>query len=456
MSREKLPPLSLEPDQRMAVEKIISEDTMSALNASLMGSGKTLMAIEAVKGSDAKTVLIIGPLNTYWGWFDTIQRQTEYAANIVRVDSSKDGRKAMLDLQAGVEGWYFVGREYFRSKDWSKIKPDYVLVDEVHFAQNRNSRSHKALMKLKSKRKLAMSGTPFGNKFEGAWAITRWLWPDKIPASYWKWVYQWCNLGYSPFTKHEVLGELEPGKFADWLPCYVRIEPNHNLEVVEETRFVDLVPAQRKIYNKFQKDLVVWLQENPLVADVPIAARVRLRQMTLAVPSVDDEDGSIYFAEDAVSTKWSALADIIDDNPDEPMLILTDSQKYAKIVTDRINKKLGKFLAFEWSGQANQKQREAAKRLFLSGEMKYIVAVIPAIAEGVDGLQNVCSTVVWLSHSDNNLMNQQVLDRIRRRGQQGIVRVYDIIARDTFDEGQLDTLLVRQLQMNATLRNKED
>lgn len=455
MTRPKLPKLTLDPEQKMAVEKITSGDTTSALNASLMGSGKTLMAIEAVAATDAKTILIIGPLNTYWGWYDTIQRQMDYTQSVRRIDSSKQGSAAMKDMIGKVPGWYFIGREYFRSKDWTNIKPDYVLVDEVHFAQNRNSRSFKALMKLKSKYKLAMSGTPFGNKFEGAWAVTRWLWPDKVPASFWKWVYKWCNLGYSPFTKHEILGELEPGEYIKWLPCYVRIEPNHNIEVIEETIYVDLLPAQRKLYGKFQKDLVVWLQDNPLVAEVPIAARVRLRQMTLAVPSIDD-DGGIYFEDGAKSTKWNALSDLIDDNEDTPMFILTDSQKYAKIVTDRLNEKFGMFVAFEWSGQANQKQREAAKRLFEAGELQFIVAVIPAIAEGVDGLQNVCSTIVWLSHSDNNLLNQQVVDRIRRRGQSEVVRIYDIIARDTYDEGQLDALLLKQLQMNATLRKEGD
>jgi len=108
--------------------------------------------------------------------------------------------------------------------------------------------------------------------------------------------------------------------------------------------------------------------------------------------------------------------------------------------------------AFEWSGQANQKQREEAKQKFLQGKIKYIVAVIPAIAEGVDGLQDVCSTIVWLSHSDSNLMNQQVVDRIRRRGQQQAVKIYDIVARDTYDEGQLSSLVQRQLAMNSSLR----
>jgi SNF2 family DNA or RNA helicase len=61
---------------------------------------------------------------------------------------------------------------------------------------------------------------------------------------------------------------------------------------------------------------------------------------------------------------------------------------------------------------------------------------------------------VWLSHSDSNILNQQVLDRVRRRGQEKVVNVYDIVARDTFDEGQLDVLLQRELDLRASL--KED
>lgn len=189
-----------------------------------------------------------------------------------------------------------------------------------------------------------------------------------------------------------------------------------------------------------------------MIAEVPIAMRTRLRQITLAVPSISD-DGEIYFEDNAVSTKYKALLEIIEDHPTDPILILTDSQKYAKIVVNRLN--ATSTVAFEWSGQANQTQRENAKQKFLNGELKYIVAVIPAIAEGVDGLQNVCSTVVWLSHSDSNVLNQQVVDRIRRRGQEEVVKIYDIIARDTYDEGQVSSLVETQLQMNASLRKEK-
>jgi superfamily II DNA or RNA helicase len=260
-------------------------------------------------------------------------------------------------------------------------------------------------------------------------------------------------MGYSPFTKHEIVGEKDAGRFVSALPSYVRLYPDKEIDVVEEIRYVDLAPSQRKIYDKFEKDLVVWLKDNPLVAEVPVAARIRLRQITLATPVINAE-GNVDFDDESVSTKYKALMEIIEDNPDEPMLLLTDSQKYARLVARRLNKKSE--IAFEWSGKANQKQREEAKQKFLNGEIKYIVAVIPAIAEGVDGLQDVCSTVVWLSHSDSNVLNQQVLDRIRRRGQQKLVKVYDILARDTYDEGQLSNLVEKQLNMNRTLKKEKN
>lgn len=449
--RAKLPKLIPTPEQQVAIDKTVAEKSKAVLNASTMGAGKSVMGVESALGINAQTVLVIGPLNTYWGWYDTLQRQTGYdeAMTITQINSSTKGKQALADLKADKSGWYFIGREYSRTIDWTGFTPDMVIVDEAHFIQNRNSKSFKSLMKLKAGFKLSMSGTPFGNRFEGAWAVTRWLWPSVIPKSFWAWAFEWCNLGYSPFSKYEITGELIPGKFVQALPCYIRLEPEHNITMVEEVRYVDLLPAQRKIYDKFQKDAVVWLDENPMIAELPIVVRARLRQIALAVPSLTAED-EVVFADDAKSTKFQALKEIIDDNPNDSMLVLTDSQKYARLVVSRLGAD-----AFEWSGKANQTQREEAKQKFLKKQIKYIVAVIPAIAEGVDGLQDVCSTVVWLSHSDSNILNEQVLARINRRGQKETVKVYDIIARDTEDDPQADTLLKRKIQMRESLKKEK-
>ena len=176
-----------------------------------------------------------------------------------------------------------------RSKTWAK-SPDLVLFDEVHRAQNRNSKTHKTLKQVTGGFKLAMSGTPTGNKFEGAWAVTRWLWPDEITNSFHIWVTRWCSTEYDHFApgNRKVVGEKEPGAFFNWLPCYVRIESELDVSLDEEIRYVELSAVQRKAYDQLEKSMITWVEGNPLVVEFPITLRARLRQASLGMFSVDE------------------------------------------------------------------------------------------------------------------------------------------------------------------------
>jgi superfamily II DNA or RNA helicase len=203
-----------------------------------------------------------------------------------------------------------------------------------------------------------------------------------------------------------------------------------------------------------EKDLFVWLGENPLVAEVPVATRTRLRQITLGTPTVSDT-GEVYFAEDCKSTKIDELFSIIGDHPDgEPMLLLTHSQKFASVVVARLRK--AGHTAFEWSGQATQADRDVALEQFIAGDIQFIVGVIAAIGEGTDGLQERCSVMVWLSKDDNRMLNEQAMGRLDRQGQKRAVISYEIIAEDTYDSGQLSNLVLKQIEMNKSLRAKEE
>mgnify|MGYP001678609345 FL=1 len=64
---------------------------------------------------------------------------------------------------------------------------------------------------------------------------------------------------------------------------------------------------------------------------------------------------------------------------------------------------------------------------------RVLCAVIPAIAEGVDGLQKVCHTEVWLSWDNSVIMNQQAIGRLHRKGQTRRVQRYVLEAPDTVD-----------------------
>jgi superfamily II helicase len=161
----------------------------------------------------------------------------------------------------------------------------------------------------------------------------------------------------------------------------------------------------------------------------------------------------VYFDEDMHSTKYDTLKEIIVASPGEPMLILTDSQKYAQVVTHKLRQ--DGYDALEWSGRIPQGMREDIKTAFVAGRLDYIVATIASIGEGVDGLQHRSRMMVWLSRSDNNMLNQQAFRRLYRRGQERTVVSIDIEAKDTYDTGVLSSLVQQQIRNNEILRSNK-
>ena len=461
----KLEPLKPYPYQELDIKKLI-ENNGTGIVATQVGGGKTLIAIEVAKRMKTTTNFVIAPKGTHKrAWEQTILRQIP-EATVRYINSTKEGKQSFVDLEKGKAGWYIISPEFFRKFHWVGITPELAVFDEIHRASNRKSTTSKMLHTLKAKRRIGMSGTIAGNKVEGFWSIIRWIYPEVAGRSFWNWVDAYCETKMDHFAGKVVSGEVYPGAIVSKIPCYIRHLKRENCcefhpkgidselpAIQTEVRTVELSPEQKRIYKKLEKDLFVWLGENPLAVQVPVATRIRLRQITLGVPIIN-EDGVVDFAEDCKSSKLDELFSILGDHPEgEQMLILTHSQKFATITTKRL-KKAG-HTAFEWSGTSSQSTRDKALEAFIAGDIQFIVAVISAIGEGTDGLQEAASIVVWLSKDDNRLLNEQASGRLDRRGQKKSVISYEIIAEETYDEGQLSRLITDQLKMNNTLRKDQ-
>ena len=459
---EKLKPYDY---QELDIQSIIANNG-NAIIATQVGGGKTLVAVEVALRMNHKVNLIIAPKGTHErGWKRTILRQ-DPEAEINMLNSSYQGRKALDRMSKGVKGWYLISPEFFRRFHWKGLPIDFAVFDEAHRASNRKSKTAIMLHTLNAKSKLAMSGTIAGNSVEGFWSVIRWVYPEVAGRSFWNWVDTYCATEMQHFGGKTVVGEKNPGDIVATIPCYIRhlkreecckFHPkgmDSTLPPVENiVRTVSLSTAQKGVYQRLERDLVAWLGDNPLVIEVPVSMRVRLRQITLGMPTVTDE-GVVFFENNCKSSKIDELFQIVNDHPEgEQMLILTHSQKFARVVTSRLRGK--GFNSFEWSGQATQKSRDEALEAFIAGKVQFIVAVISAIGEGTDGLQEAASTVVWLSRDDNNIINQQASGRLDRQGQVKRVISYDIVAEGTYDDGQLSNLVKRQLAMNASLRRSE-
>ena len=446
--------------------KVAASDSLY-LTRNFIVTHNTVCTVELVKRLDAKTVLLIGPLNVDKAWKTTFENQG-VDLPFVHINSTKAGLQAFADLKARVPGIYYIGREFFalsgtdkKRKDgtyarkarwsWASVKPDVACWDEAHSASNRKTASADALRPLKAGYKVALSATPAGNKFQGFWAVTRWLWPEQIPKSFWKWADEWAVVEPDEYTYKKVTGEKNPGAFVKSLPCYVKLEANLQEPLVKRFE-CPLTPEQRKQFDELKKQAMTWIDNNPLVADLPITLKIRLRQATLAEMNLevgDDGTERVYFDLDAPSSKIDTIEQIIAANPDENLLILTDSQRFAEVAAHRLAP-----CAVEWSGKTSKQERQDILETFgRPGGPKYIVGVIPALAEGVDGLQHHARIVVWCNKSTNNLLNIQASGRLNRTGQKHRVTSVELVAPNTLDTAEIDWLNVTAAEMKASLTN---
>lgn len=460
--------LTPRPEQLAAIEALLADK--SHLCRGQVGSGKTLIGVEAVLRSHAKITIVICPVNTFTGWRKTFVRQSKGKVTPRVIDGTKAGKLAFESLVSREPGVFLLSWERFRMYDWGNMPLDFVVLDEVHRQQNRNSTTHKSILTTRhAAYKLALSATPWGNRIEGAWATLRWLWwgdEEVAPKSFWRWVTNHLRTEPDQYQGKKIMGERVQGTVWASVPSKSFFpSPYQEQPIIHEIE-CEMTPFQRKVYDRFEKEAIVWLEDRPLVADLPSVMRIRLREICLAVPSIkegwvrkqDPETGEwekvwgeiVYFEEDAKSSKADAIIDKLNDlfaAEPYPVLIFTHSRKFATMLTKRLQTK--KFRAEQFIGGMGDTERQAKMNGF-GTEFDVMVATIAAIGTGTDGLQDVCWTEFWVSLDDDRVLNEQGLGRVARAGQTRTVQRYTFLAANSVEVVQRGKLTADAEQLNAS------
>lgn len=217
---------------------------------------------------------------------------------------------------------------------------------------------------------------------------------------------------------------------------------------------ISLAPAQKKAIRELEDHMMTWLTDNPLVVDIPLTKATRIRQFTLGVPTVtydEDDNADVSFAEDCVSPFYNRLEEFLQEEvPDENVVVFVDSQRFAAVVTARLNK--AGIPAFEFSGQTRATRMADAEQF--GTKYRVVVGVLAAIAEGLDLLQTTASTEVWLASSTDETLNEQARGRLDRMGQRKQVFRLELVDDLGLAEGRYGLALERRLLLNRSLRTK--
>ena len=328
-------------------------------------------------------------------------------------------------------------REIYRRAAMKKNPLDFIVFDEVQAIANKWSQGNRTVRSMGDAFKVSMSGTWFLNEIDNMWTIARYTWPglDEDGNQY---VVSNHEMWREEFLTREVVldedgdpvyrggkvvkkiaGEKEPGAFVDTLPCYIRRETSEQ-PPEPEIIYVDPTPQQAAQMEELKADLMTWVdnwqgQEEPLVVDIPSQLHMRLRQLTIAELSLDDE-GGVFFADTAASAKLTPIRALLEQVwAGQNVAIFTDSKIGAKFLERRM--RAAGVDARAWHGDKTKTERRALKKQFLAGEFPYLISTIQSFGTGLDGFQKVCDKVIWISEADGNpALNRQAIARYFRPG----------------------------------------
>ncbi|MDA1354086.1 MAG: DEAD/DEAH box helicase [bacterium] len=384
-----------------------------------MGLGKTVQTIAfCTQLKSPGPILVVGPTNVIYNWEQEIQKFTDNKTSLIYTGPGR--QKFVKDM----ENYDFVitsfgilkkDLEEFQSIEWEAI-----FIDEAQHIKNPQTQVSKAVKQLKSKFRIAMSGTPIENHLIDLWNIFDFVMP-KYLGSHREFendvknaTTQVIKTKIKPFVlrreKREVLDSL-PEKTEIVLKCEMTKEQADIYQTV-------LSAAKQGIRNTEGKNERLNV----------LTALLKLRQVCIHPGLLAEFKG-----QDIKTAKFDLAKEKIAELIDEGHKIVLFSQftgmldimqKWCKESNIQIERIDGSITAKDRMNAVNRFQNSTTPTLFL----------ISLKAGGVGLNLTAADYVIHLDPWWNPAIEAQATDRVHRMGQQNKVIVYKFITEGTVEE----------------------
>lgn len=407
-------------------------ERFSSLNANEMGLGKTVESLAVVETLKLQKVLIIAPKSILVQWSQQIQRWLGVEEREISILPKDPGGSALRKPGAR---FTLVNYDRLVNKDYlaklCKVSWDIVIADEAHRIKNRTAARTKAIKQIKSLFRIGLTGTPVLNKPDDLWSILDWLSPYYAGSSYWTFTQRFCEIE-DTFFGQKIVGLTKSEKYQALL-----IEALDDM-CIRNTRAVvlkdlptklyipialEMTKAQAKLYKAIKKLILDELPEDLTIFNAA-AQFIRLQQVT-------SNPGLFLDAVETVNPKFDFIHDLLEDNPEKKILVYS---KFAETIK-AFNKTMLLHSQKYASIYGEIRDRESQLQYFInSNECRVMSGTIGALGVGVDGMQEICDTVIFIDRDYSPGLNEQAEDRLCRIGQTNMVKVYNLECLNSIDQ----------------------
>lgn len=411
-----------------------------------MGLGKTVITLTALwqlalDSFDVSRVLVIAPKRVAEDTWPKELAKWEHLTGLTSslVLGSAAERKAALQRKAFL---YIINREnvawLVKNHYWDF---DMVVIDELSSFKSNKAERFKALKKVRPMvtRIVGLTGTPAPNTLLDLWPQMylmdmgqrlgrfiggfrdRFFLPDKRNREI---IYSYKPREGAEDAIYALISDICISmKAADYLDMPERID--NRIEVA-------MSPKERKLYDDFQKDMVLSIGDEEL--DAANAAALSNKLLQMANGAVYGEDKKVIPIHDR---KLDALEDLVEAANGKPLLVAY----WYKHDLQRIKARF-----------KNARCIDTAKDIddWNAGQIP-LALIHPASAGHGLNLQDGGCTIVWFGLTWSLELYQQLNARLWRQGQKHTVVIHHIVTKGTHDEDVMRALDNKDTRQSALI-----
>ena len=326
-----------------------------------------------------------------------------------------------------------------------QVNWDLIVVDESTRFKNPQAARTKALMKLMTRHRVILTGTPITGKPQDAYAQFEWVAPGTFGASFWAFKQHYLDINQ---WTHEIVGikpGLEPELRSRIDEHAYRIRKADVLDLPEKVyidRFVTMPPTQRAYYNQMRDELRVEIEgRDDLTANNILTLLLRLTQITAGM--VGERGGYEWLPNGA---KVTELDDLLDDLGTQQVVIFGQYQFELEALAARYAPPSTGLDKWDQPpilyGPTPEARRHELVTQFQAGDRRLLFAQTRTGGIGIN--LTAAQTAIYYTRSWSLEEYLQSQDRLHRIGQTGTVSVIHLLAEDSIDADISDTLKEKQ------------
>jgi len=404
--------------------------SLNGILADDMGLGKTIQTLAHLlrlkEEKKLKTSLIVVPTSLLANWKNEIEEFTPDLSKILLYGNNRKHIFDELDKYDIVITTYAV-----LTRDIKKLKEfefDYIILDEAQKIKNPNAKISLSVKLLKSKYKLALSGTPIENHLGEIWSIFSFLMPGFLGGyKFFKEYFQNPIEKEKDFAKQHLLHrKLKPFILRRTKENVVKELPPKT-EIIKYTQFGE---KQAKLYETIRVTMEQKVKEAISKKGLNSAhltildALLKLRQVCC--------DPRLLKLEKSInqSAKLDLFLEIVDELLLENRKILVFSQftSMLKIIEEELQKRGIEHVKLTGA----TKNREKVINEFKKENIQIFLISLKAGGIGLNLTE--ADTIIHYDPWWNPAVENQATDRAYRIGQDKPVFVYKLIVENTIEQ----------------------